>query len=77
MKFLVFPSASKFSMCVKVVRVFHYGEMLVMMVGVKVRVLLEGCIGGCNGNVAGRGGGIVVVLGGDGDMIAWQWWKQY
>ena len=51
--------------CVKVVRVFRDGEMLAAMVGVKVNVLLdEGCIGGCDRNVAGQGGCCGVV---------WRW----
>jgi len=45
--------------CVKVVRVFHDSEMLAAMAGVK---------GGCDRNVAGQG--VVVVLCGDGDVIA-------
>ena len=43
MKFLVFPGSSK--LC-----------MYFAMAGVKVSVLLEGGIGGCDRNVAGQGG---------------------
>ena len=51
-----FIEVSGFPRCVKVVRVFRDGGMLVTMAGVKVSVLLEGGIGGCDRNVAGQGG---------------------
>ena len=42
------------SRCLEVVHVFCYCEMFVTVAGVEIGMLLEGCVRGCDGSIAGE-----------------------